>query len=54
MFRDSRYGRAPGPGCLDLFGERGNFDLPWRFELFGGIPCFFLGRRVRVRRNPDA
>jgi hypothetical protein len=34
------YGRAPGPGFLDSFGERSNFDLLWRFELFGGIPCF--------------
>ena len=40
-------------GWLDLFGERSNFDLLWRFELFGGIPCFLrsqCGESSRCRR----
>ena len=53
MFHDGRRVRSSAAlGCPDLFGERSNFDLLWRFELFGGIPCFLRSRGEGVVEMP--
>ena len=53
MFHDGRRVRSSAAlGCSDLFGQRSNFDLPRRFELFGGIPCFLRSQGEGVVEMP--